>query len=114
MPEFEINFVIEFVSGDNTESYFPGEDKLWLTTYLDEVPYGYGDWERWTVEGAGVELPLSFLALGEEGRRSFVAEYMDDAVDNAAWLLDRYEKVWPEVNDYRVKSEIDVMNVIVL
>ena len=108
----EINFCIEFISGDYPDTYYPGEDKLWLTVYLDEAPYGYEDEARWTVEGDCIELPMSFLLLSERGREEYIRTQMDKACEKAAQLLEDYKRWGWDIEGYRVNPHVNVMNVI--
>lgn len=86
MSEYKICMYLQFWSGDNEESYYPGEDKLWFEILLDA--YNDGVFSN-TVDCNGFELPLSFMELSEDEREAMRDELMETAATNIAELLER-------------------------
>jgi hypothetical protein len=86
MEEYKVCMYLQFVSGENPDSYYPGEDKLWFEILLDVYRDGhFVD----TPDCNGFELPLSFMALSSEEREAKRGELMSWAAENIAALLER-------------------------
>ena len=86
MVEYKICMYLQFVSGDNPDSYHPGYDKLWFEILLDE----YKDGEPYnTVDCNGFELPLHFMALSEHRREAMRETLMDWAAKRIAAMVER-------------------------
>lgn len=99
---YEINFSVSFWGKDASDSYFPGEDKVWLDVWLDER----SEDDFGTVDCDGIELPVEFLAWPREKREELLPELLEKAVPIAAELLDRNGIV-----DYEVHADVDVMDI---
>ena len=86
MKEYKICMYLDFWAGDDPESYYPDEDKLWFEILLDE--YWDGVFEN-VVDCNGFELPISFMALNADEREAMRGELMDRAAKNIAEMLER-------------------------
>ena len=86
MSEYKICMYLQFWGGDNEESAYPGEDKLWFEILLD----AYNDGVFYsTVDCNGFELPLSFMELSAGEREAMRDELMGTAATRIAELLER-------------------------
>lgn len=86
MTEYKVCMYFMFVSGKDPDSFYPGEDKLWLEILLDE--YRDGNFYN-TVDCNGFELPLSLLRLDKRSREEFVKTNEDVIAERVAALLER-------------------------
>lgn len=86
MDEYKICMYLCFVSGKDPDSFYPGEDKLWLEILLDEY---HGDHLEYTVDCNGIELPRSLLKLSRRSREEYINAIEDEIVEHVAELLVR-------------------------
>ena len=84
--EYKVCMYLQFVSGDDPESYYPGEDKLWFEILLDRY---FNRVFSNTIDCNGFELPLSFMNLSTQEREAARDELMGRAVENIAEMLER-------------------------
>ena len=99
MIEYAIDVYLQFVSGNDPDSYYPGEDKLWLEILLDE--YRNGHYFN-TIDCNGLELPLEYVWFGEKEWESVRRKLTDEAAWNVAEMLNRN----PQVHEYRIDESI--------
>lgn len=86
MKEYKICMYLDFWAGDEPDSNYPGEDKLWLEILLDEYRDGF---LYNTIDYNGVELPISFMALNADEREAKRGALMDKAAEHIAEMLER-------------------------
>lgn len=86
MYNYKVCMYLQFWSGADQESFYPGHDKLWFEILLDQYR---GDTYCNTIDCNGFELPLSFMELGADEREAMRDELMDKAATNVAELLNR-------------------------
>ena len=92
MKEYKICMYLDFWAGDEPDTNYPGEDKLWLEILLDE--YWDGVLAQ-TLDYDGFELPLSFMSLGADEREAMRSKLMGRAAENIADMLERHH-----IDDY--------------
>ena len=100
MYEYKVCIYLEFFSGADPDSFYPGKDKLWLEILLDE--YRNGDFKE-TIDCNGISLPLTFLHLGKEARGDFIKLLEDEIAENIAVMLVRNN-----INEYDFDGPIDI------
>lgn len=86
MVDYKVCMYFQFVSGQDPDSFYPGEDKLWFEIILDE--YLNGGFE-YTIDCNGIELPLSLLRADRKSREEFVKAIEDEIVEHVAVMLER-------------------------
>ena len=95
---YKICMYYQYVPGDYEDTYYPGEDKLWLEILLD----AYRD-SRYsscpvfvdTIDANGIEAPLSLLDADERQREEYAEGKMDEIAEHIAAML-----VWNGVGEY--------------
>ena len=86
MNEYAVEVYLQFVSGNDPDSYYPGEDKLWLEILLDAYEDGrFLD----TIDCNGIQLPLTFLHLSEKSRKKAIKAMEDEIAEHVAEMLVR-------------------------
>lgn len=83
---YKVYMYLMFVSGNDPDSFYPGEDKLWFEILLDEFVNGH---YSSTIDCNGFELPIEFLHLSRRSREEFVKGIEDEIVDHVAVMLVR-------------------------
>ena len=89
--EYKIEMYLQFVSGDNPETFYPDGDKLWFEILLDEYHDG---WFNYTKDCNGFELPLEFMDLTIEEREKMRDELLEKAAEKIAEMLVRNDIVY--------------------
>ena len=90
MSAYKICMYLQFVPGDNEDTFYPGEDKLWFEVLLDEWRMHSGhEYFYNTVDCNGFELPVEFMTYPEEKRESMRSDLMDIAANRIAAMLER-------------------------
>lgn len=84
--EYKVCMYLQFVSGKDPDTYYPGQDKLWFEILLEKYRNGYF---TGTIDCNGFELPLSFMALSAGEREAMREELMDKAAVSIAEMLER-------------------------
>ena len=99
MYDYKVCMYLQFVSGADPDSFYPGEDKLWLEILLDEYR---GDVYCNTIDCNGIELPLSLLYSSRKERESFIKLLEDEIAENIAEMLVRNN-----IDEYDFDEPID-------
>jgi len=85
MSDYKVCMYFIFVSGEDPDSYYPGDDKLWLEILLEE----FDNRSVETVDCNGIEVPLSLLRLSRRSREEFVKGIENEIVEHIAVMLER-------------------------